>query len=143
MQYLSGMEILLGPITAERGLAWSFDFGMARRAVQMVRSNAETWGVDPNVVGVIGFSAGGHLAAMLATTWDSDHFALVQQDSEVKRMVTRYRYYRRALTFASLPTQLSLQPMQSFGTTALSRQYLVIKRWGITAPCRMCRPTCL
>jgi len=42
----------------------------ARRAVQLTRAHAETWGADPHRVGVLGFSAGGHVAAMLAAAWD-------------------------------------------------------------------------
>jgi acetyl esterase/lipase len=40
------------------------------RAVRLVRKHAETWGLDPAKVGVIGFSAGGHLAASVATRSD-------------------------------------------------------------------------
>ena len=36
----------------------------AQRAIGMIRSRAEEWGIDPKRVGVLGFSAGGHLAAM-------------------------------------------------------------------------------
>ena len=36
----------------------------AQRAVGMIRSRAGEWGIDPKRVGVLGFSAGGHLAAM-------------------------------------------------------------------------------
>lgn len=39
----------------------------AQQAVKYVRENAATYGIDVNHVGVIGFSAGGHLAATLAT----------------------------------------------------------------------------
>ncbi len=35
----------------------------ARRAIRLVRSRAEEWGIDPARVGIIGFSAGGELAA--------------------------------------------------------------------------------
>ncbi len=42
----------------------------AQRAIRTVRANAETWNVDPQRVGVLGFSAGGHLAATAATQWD-------------------------------------------------------------------------
>lgn len=38
-----------------------------RQAVRVVRCHAEEWGVRSNRVGVIGFSAGGHLASMAAT----------------------------------------------------------------------------
>lgn len=39
----------------------------ARRCLRLVRRNASLLGADPKRVGVIGFSAGGHLAAMAAT----------------------------------------------------------------------------
>jgi acetyl esterase/lipase len=41
----------------------------AQRAMQFVRSNAAEYGVDKNRVGIMGFSAGGHLASSLATHW--------------------------------------------------------------------------
>ena len=40
-------------------------------AVKMVRDNAAQWHVDPNKIIVMGTSAGGHLAGMLATMWNS------------------------------------------------------------------------
>lgn len=40
------------------------------RSVLMVRQNAEQWSLDPNRILVIGFSAGGHLAASLGVHWD-------------------------------------------------------------------------
>ncbi|MBU2996705.1 alpha/beta hydrolase [Cellulophaga baltica] len=39
----------------------------AQRAMRMVRANAENWNIIPDEVGVIGFSAGGHLASTLGT----------------------------------------------------------------------------
>jgi len=36
----------------------------AQRAVRYVRANAEKYGIDPGKIGMMGFSAGGHLAAM-------------------------------------------------------------------------------
>jgi acetyl esterase/lipase len=42
----------------------------ARRALRTVRHRAAEWGVRPDRVGVLGFSAGGHLAASLSTHWD-------------------------------------------------------------------------
>lgn len=42
----------------------------ARRAIRTIRHSADKWGVDSRKIGVIGFSAGGHLAAMAATTWN-------------------------------------------------------------------------
>lgn len=39
----------------------------AEESLRYVRSHAEEWGVDPARIGVIGFSAGGHLAASVST----------------------------------------------------------------------------
>lgn len=41
----------------------------AQKAVRMVRKNAIKWNLDPTKIGVIGFSAGGHLAATLSTNF--------------------------------------------------------------------------
>ena len=42
--------------------------GQARRAVQTVRHNAERWGIHKDKIAVMGSSAGGHLAALCATS---------------------------------------------------------------------------
>lgn len=41
------------------------DLADAQRAVRIVRQHASQWQLDPNRVGVLGFSAGGHLVAVL------------------------------------------------------------------------------
>jgi acetyl esterase/lipase len=43
----------------------------AARAIRTVRANAEAWKIDPSRVGVLGFSAGGHLASTIATHFDA------------------------------------------------------------------------
>jgi len=40
----------------------------AARAMQIIRSHAKEWNLDPTKVGVLGFSAGGHLSATLSNT---------------------------------------------------------------------------
>jgi acetyl esterase/lipase len=42
----------------------------AKRAVRLVRAHAQEWGIDPDRIGMLGFSAGGHLTAMAGTTAD-------------------------------------------------------------------------
>jgi acetyl esterase/lipase len=42
----------------------------AQRAVSLVRSKAGDWGIDPKRIGIVGFSAGGHLAIATATSFD-------------------------------------------------------------------------
>ncbi|MBR4850470.1 MAG: alpha/beta hydrolase [Tidjanibacter sp.] len=42
------------------------------QAMRIIREGAEKWGINPNEVGVIGFSAGGHFAANLLTRYTSE-----------------------------------------------------------------------
>ena len=42
----------------------------AQRAVSLVRGKAKDWGIDPERIGMIGFSAGGHLAIATATSFE-------------------------------------------------------------------------
>jgi acetyl esterase/lipase len=43
------------------------DMEDAQQAIRLTRAHAVEWKIDPNKVGVIGFSAGGHLAALMST----------------------------------------------------------------------------
>src|SRR5207342_2894063 len=45
--------------------------GDLRQAVRIVRDFAGKWSLDPHKVGVMGFSAGGQLAALAATRFDA------------------------------------------------------------------------
>ena len=49
------------------GYQFPVPFLDARRAIRTVRSKAAEWGIDPNKVGVMGSSAGGHLASLCTT----------------------------------------------------------------------------
>ena len=40
-------------------------------AMELIRSHAEEWGIDPDQIAVGGFSAGGHVSAMLGTQWNT------------------------------------------------------------------------
>lgn len=42
----------------------------AQRAVRIIRGNASRFGIDANKIGVMGFSAGGHLASAIGTCYD-------------------------------------------------------------------------
>jgi acetyl esterase/lipase len=42
----------------------------AQRAMGLVRQHATEWGIDPNRIGVLGFSAGGHLVAAISTHFE-------------------------------------------------------------------------
>lgn len=44
----------------------------AEEAMRLVRRNAKTWNINPDDVGIMGFSAGGHLASTIATQSKGD-----------------------------------------------------------------------
>ncbi len=47
----------------------------AQRAIRMVRSNSDRWNLESSQIGVIGFSAGGHLASTLGTHYKDTVYA--------------------------------------------------------------------
>src|SRR6185312_14782516 len=47
----------------------------AQRAIQYVRENAKQLNVDPQKIGIMGFSAGGHLASTASTHFDKDYIS--------------------------------------------------------------------
>lgn len=57
-----------------------------QRALRTARANAKKWSIDPERIGVLGFSAGGHLASTAVT-----HFAAAHEDAEdpVERVSSR------------------------------------------------------
>ena len=42
----------------------------AKQAIRIVRASAQEWNIKPNHIGIMGFSAGGHLAATLSTHFE-------------------------------------------------------------------------
>lgn len=52
----------------------------AQRAMSIVRSRAAEWRIDPNRIGVIGFSAGAHMAIMASTRFDRLYPAVDEAD---------------------------------------------------------------
>lgn len=55
----------------------------AQRALSLVRSRAGEWGINPQRIGVIGFSAGGHLAVAAATMFDQRTYAPIDHADQV------------------------------------------------------------
>jgi acetyl esterase/lipase len=51
----------------------------AQRAVSLVRSKARDWGVDSQRIGIVGFSAGGHLAIAAATRFEKRTYEPVDE----------------------------------------------------------------
>ncbi|HVT30164.1 MAG TPA: alpha/beta hydrolase [Lacipirellulaceae bacterium] len=57
-----------------------------RRAIRTVRARAAEWGIDRSRIGVLGFSAGGHLASTLGTHFDKGDGA---SDDPIERVSSR------------------------------------------------------
>ncbi len=55
----------------------------AQRAVSLVRSKASQWGIHPERIGIVGFSAGGHLAIATATSFDKRTYEPVDDVDKV------------------------------------------------------------
>jgi acetyl esterase/lipase len=54
----------------------------AQRAVSLVRSRAAEWGIDPKKIGMVGFSAGGHLALATATSFEKRTYEAIDAVDE-------------------------------------------------------------
>jgi acetyl esterase/lipase len=57
----------------------------ASRAVRLTRHYATDWGIDPDRIGILGFSAGGHLASTVATRFDDGSDAAGSVDHQSSR----------------------------------------------------------
>jgi acetyl esterase/lipase len=55
----------------------------AQRAVSVVRHRAAEWGIDPKRIGIIGFSAGGHLALATATRFETRTYERIDEVDDV------------------------------------------------------------
>lgn len=53
----------------------------AQRAVRIVRNHAEEWNIDKDKIGIMGFSAGGHVASTLATHYGTKQKSYDELDS--------------------------------------------------------------
>lgn len=58
----------------------------AQRAIRLTRAHASDWGIDPAKVGIMGFSAGGHLASTAGTHFDAGD---PQAEDAVDRLSSR------------------------------------------------------
>ena len=55
----------------------------AQRAIRVMRKNADAWSIDPRRVGILGFSAGGHLTVMAGTHFDEKTYDRVDEADDV------------------------------------------------------------
>lgn len=63
------------PLTQNtRNIGTTAPFQDAQRAMRLLRTHASQWGINPQRIGVMGFSAGGNLAAITATRFQHDFY---------------------------------------------------------------------
>ncbi len=58
----------------------------AQRSIRIIRANSKKWEINPNKIGVLGFSAGGHLASTLSTHHDN---GLNESELEIDKISSR------------------------------------------------------
>ena len=73
-----------------------------QRAIRLVRSRAAEWGIDPDRVGVMGFSAGGELAALAATRYDTTG----EPADAIDRLSAKPSF--QALIYPAIPRDMNL-----------------------------------
>src|SRR5882724_9716969 len=90
----------------------------AQRALGLVRSQPKELGIDPRRIGVLGFSAGGHLAAMLSNHHDARSYPLVDEADKVScRPDFAVLIYPGSLTQKDRPTEVSPELQIKSGVT--------------------------
>lgn len=98
----------------------------AKAAVRWLRKNAERLQIDPNRIGVIGCSAGGNLATMLALTQPKDGFDLPEPNGGVSSAVTC------AVDFYGAVDLMNYHDMKMFNKTRAEAPELYVKASPVT-----------
>jgi acetyl esterase/lipase len=111
-----------------------------KRAMRLVRSRAPEWGLDPQRIGVMGFSAGGELAVLASTRYDS---GLAGAADPIERESSKPSF--QALLYPGIPHDISLSAETPPAFLAcgekdrpdiaqgLPELYLALKRAGVSA----------
>jgi acetyl esterase/lipase len=111
-----------------------------QRAIRLVRSRAQQWGLDRERIGVMGFSAGGELAAMASTRYDA---GTEGAPDPIERESSKPAF--QALLYPAIPREMNLSKQTPSAFLAcgeddrpdiaqgLPELYLSLKRAGVSA----------
>lgn len=129
-------------LAREKGSTYTIEghaFADTHRAIRVVRSRAAEWAVNPDRVGVMGFSAGGELAALAGTRYE----AAEQPADEIDRLSAKPAF--QALVYPAIPRDMKLSKDTPPGffvcgendrkniAEGLPELYLAFKRAGASA----------
>jgi acetyl esterase/lipase len=116
----------------------------AQRAMSLVRANAQQWKIDSQRIGILGFSAGGHLSATASTNFDRRHYEAIDEHDKLSCrpdfMVLVYPAYLLAGTVLAEEIRVSKKTPPTFlvhaGNDGISaensaRFYLALKQAGV------------
>jgi acetyl esterase/lipase len=111
-----------------------------QRAIRLVRSRAREWGLDPERIGVMGFSAGGEVAALASTRYDT---GVASATDPIERESSKPAF--QALIYPGIPHDLKLsketppaflvcgEDDRQDIAQGLPELYLALKRAGVSA----------
>lgn len=115
-------------------------FADVQRALRLVRSRSKEWGVNPAKVGVIGFSAGGEVAAMASTRYDAGQAdaadPIERQSSKPDYQILIYPGIHAEnvnVTKDTPPTFMLCADNDRGPSTAIPNLYLALKKVGVPA----------
>ncbi len=111
-----------------------------QRAIRLARTHAQEWGVDPERIGVMGFSAGGELAALASTRFDPGTPGSVDP---IERQSSRPAFQALIYPGSQHDTNFSKQTPPAFLacgeddrpdiSQGVPELYLALKRAGVSA----------
>jgi endo-1,4-beta-xylanase len=116
------------------------ELGDIQRAIRLVRSRATEWQLDPERIGVMGFSAGGEVAALASTRYDVGDAGAADP---IERMSSRPAF--EALIYPVIPKAMVLTKQAPPAFLVCGEQdrpdiaqglpelYLALKRAGVSA----------
>jgi endo-1,4-beta-xylanase len=116
------------------------ELGDIQRAIRLVRSRATEWQLDPERIGVMGFSAGGEVAALAGTKYDAGNAGAADT---IERMSSRPAF--EALIYPVIPKAMVLTKQTPPAFLVCGEQdrpdiaqglpelYLALKRAGVSA----------
>lgn len=112
----------------------------AQRSIRMIRARAKEWGVDPARVGIMGFSAGGEIAALISTKFDAGKpdaaDPIERQSSRPDFQILIYPGIQADKVEVSKdtpPTFLLCADNDKGPSTAIPAVYLALKKAGVPA----------